>query len=202
MIPPYMKKWYRSINPIPPGWKEWITPQFAALFNLNKIDISFLVHPKFEQPGRERRYEALFFSGYPASINAFNKIARDHGMDYRFPFFDRRIVEFILGLPANQIFLPGCSRKILRESMTGKIPEPVRTRQSKTGLFDLYDKGIYERNWSQIEKVFNHSQVVERGWIRRDWLTSETSQQRRTGDGFIFWLVLNLEMWLQKYWAR
>jgi hypothetical protein len=45
-----------------------------------------------------------------------------------------------------------------------------------------------------------HSQVLERGFVQRDWLIGELEGKNRTRDGLVLWLVLSLETWLQKYW--
>ena len=201
MIPAGIKKGYRTLRPRPPAeWVEWIHPQLAVRTDLVKLDNLAGAHPKFRLPGQQNRYSALLFTGYPESLTGFQNIAYRNGMECIFPFADRLIVEFMLGLPSEQVALPGISRRILREALTGRLPEFVRQRQGKTGLLDLFNKGIYKENFSEIQKIFQRSQVLERGFIQKDWLAGELNRRFRTVGGSILWLVLGLENWLHKYW--
>jgi asparagine synthase (glutamine-hydrolysing) len=63
-------------------------------------------------------------------------------VDVRFPFLDRRLIEFVLAIPP----IPWVQRKlILREAMRGLLPEAVRTRPKR--VFD----GYYEGRLAQLQ---------------------------------------------------
>ena len=198
LIPPLVKKWYRTINPNKPGWKAWIHPQLITEAGLDRQNG---YHSRFRSPGRESRYDALFFTGYALSVTSYKKLARVFGMEYRFPYFDRRIVEFFLALPAGIVDLPGVTRKILRDAMVDCLPESVRTRQGKGSLQEVFDRGIYQEQWFEISNSLRNGSIVSNNWIREDWLEQELKGQTRTQDGFILWLILGLELWLQRCWA-
>ncbi len=142
-----------------------------------------------------------FLTGYALSVTSYKRLARGFGMAYRFPYFDRRIVEFFLSLPAGMVELPGVNRKILRDAVKGCMPESVRTRQGKGNLQELYDRGIYQEQWLEISNSLRNGSIVSHNWIRKDWLEQELKGQTRTQDGFILWLILGLELWLQRCWA-
>ncbi len=57
-----------------------------------------------------------------------------HSIESRLPFLDYRLVEFILGLPDEYKIKNGVTKKILRESMKGILPEKIRTRMDKMGF--------------------------------------------------------------------
>ena len=48
---------------------------------------------------------------------------------FRHPFFDVRLLTYLLGIPPIPWFL---NKKILRDAMRGKTPEPVRRRPKGT----------------------------------------------------------------------
>ena len=56
------------------------------------------------------------------------------GIESRHPFFDKRLVEFCLSLPARQKIRDGWTRVVQREAMRGVLPEPLRTRPDKSNL--------------------------------------------------------------------
>jgi asparagine synthase (glutamine-hydrolysing) len=199
MVPAGLKKGYRRLRPASAEWAGWVQPQLAGRIGLAESDKARL-HPKFRLPGQQERYSALFLTGYPESFSGYQIYGWENGVEYVFPFADRRIVEFLLGLPADQIALPGYPRRILREALRGKLPGIVQQRQGKTDFYPLVDKGIYSESFPAISKILLHSQVLERGFIQRDWLIGELEGKNRTRDGLVLWLVLSLETWLQKYW--
>ena len=57
-----------------------------------------------------------------------------HSIEARVPFLDYRLVELSLGLSEDQKIRAGVTKWILRESMTGKIPETIRTFTRKIGF--------------------------------------------------------------------
>jgi asparagine synthase (glutamine-hydrolysing) len=56
------------------------------------------------------------------------------GIEGRLPFLDYRLVEHIISLPPDQKIKNGITKRILRDSMIGILPEKIRTRTSKLGF--------------------------------------------------------------------
>jgi asparagine synthase (glutamine-hydrolysing) len=52
-------------------------------------------------------------------------------IEFRHPFFDARLIEFLLLLPAEEKFWRGTTKILLRKSMKGVLPELLRERRSK-----------------------------------------------------------------------
>jgi asparagine synthase (glutamine-hydrolysing) len=52
-------------------------------------------------------------------------------MEFRHPFFDARIVQFLQTLPAEEKLWSGTSKIVLRQSMRGVLPDLVRERRTK-----------------------------------------------------------------------
>jgi asparagine synthase (glutamine-hydrolysing) len=197
VVPQSIKQVYRSVRPAVPKWARLIHPELAARSGLleNRQDPA-----SFSAPGRQKRFRSLFYSAYAESITVMQEIAWQSGMQYVFPFMDRRIVEFVLQVPTELVGLPGDSRRILRDAMGDGLPDAVRQRQDKTGLFELFDKGIFEVGFADIRKLFNQPQVVKRGYVQEEWLRNEFSKRPGEQDGLRLWITLSLETWLQKYW--
>ncbi len=98
MLPAGVKKFYRRLRPRIPEWVEWIPPQFASRNGLARLDSPAFIQPKFRLPGQQNRYSALFFTGYPESFSGYQIFGWENGVEFVFPFADRRIVEFMLGV--------------------------------------------------------------------------------------------------------
>lgn len=55
-----------------------------------------------------------------------------HGVEYRYPLLDRRIVEYMLKVPSELLCVSGYSRPLLRKITRGLLPEEIRLNTSKT----------------------------------------------------------------------
>lgn len=55
-------------------------------------------------------------------------------VELRFPFFDSRLIEFCVSLPAEQKFRSGLNRNIVRRALCNILPHNIRYRTGKTNL--------------------------------------------------------------------
>jgi asparagine synthase (glutamine-hydrolysing) len=79
---------------------------------------------------------------WPATLELADRAAAAFGLELRFPFFDRRLIEFCLALPMGQRLDLGWTRVILRRAMRGILPEEVRQRVGKQDLSPNYVRGL------------------------------------------------------------
>jgi asparagine synthase (glutamine-hydrolysing) len=112
----------------------------------------------FPPPALPTRAAELVYEGLHDGLAAvrrvgFYELAGYAGIDWRFPYYDRRVVEFALHLPRPLMYQRGSARAILREAMTGLLPERVRTRKSKTAISGLVDRGLLEKETSRFETL-------------------------------------------------
>jgi asparagine synthase (glutamine-hydrolysing) len=126
------------------------------------------------------------------------------------PYADRRLHEFLLALPPEQLFEPGLndrssyggSKQLLRRSMRGMLPDSIRTRRVPTHFGATVEQDM-ERHWPRYEAAFgpdSHSVIAERGYVdpHQFW---ERLQQFRVGgfgpDAFPVYYMVGLETWLR-----
>lgn len=105
--------------------------------------MSYFLTPEFqsqkplEKPARaakDRRHIGLFDGRLAWSAETLALQAARYGVAPAFPFFDRDVIEFTMGLPAGYFWRDGQRRWLIREAMDGDLPDMIRTRA---------DKGIY-----------------------------------------------------------
>ena len=96
-----------------------------------------------------------------------------HSLEMRHPYRDRRLIEFVLTLPAYQIYERGVYKYILRNAMRGILPENIRTRRQPTSISTLFLRGI-EREKTVLGSCIQSPQALWRKFVRVDWLLSHT----------------------------
>lgn len=114
-------------DPYEPIYPEWLAPEFSRRANLpdrwkeqTELSRSWVAHPI-----HPRGHGSLTL---PLWTNMFEQ--EDPGgtgcpVETRLPFLDLRIVSFLLSIPPFPWFF---KKTLLREAMTGRLPERIRTR--------------------------------------------------------------------------
>ena len=58
-------------------------------------------------------------------LDVADRASAAFSIEARYPFFDRRLIEFCLGVPANQKLRDGWTRWIMRQAMDGSLPAKI-----------------------------------------------------------------------------
>ena len=126
------------------------------------------------------------------------------GIEMRHPFYDRRIIEFFLRLPASQKFGPGgMTKHILRRAMANIVPTPPQSngQEEGEGFHYIYRESL-KMQWLEIEKMFAHSRAAAAGFIDPKIFLTELGM-KRTGSGnstdTAIITTLALEFWLRGF---
>ena len=93
-------------------------------------------------------------------------------VEARVPFLDHHLVEFILGLPDEYKLDAGVTKRVLREAMTGILPEPIRTRTDKLGFQTA------EEVWLRGERRDQFRQMVKDAIARSDGILNPAASRR------------------------
>jgi asparagine synthase (glutamine-hydrolysing) len=96
--------------------------------------------------------------------------AASAGIDARYPFRDRGVVELMLRVPSDQLYRPGLARPILREAMRGMLPEEARMRAGKTSLAALFRRGVGERERKTVEALLRTGRPLWQRFVRPEWV--------------------------------
>lgn len=202
--PAWLKKAYLSFRPLRfPVTNPGLELDFArdTQIQARRLNDYMSISKGFGAPGQWMRYQALLMNGYAESLAYQRQVANAERIEMISPYLDRRLIEFILAIPAYQLDRPGTYKYILHNAMRGWLPEVVRSRTLVTSLFPLFEKGIREKAQPDVLNLLNKPQIVERGYVKQSWLDQEANSGKPlTDEGYWFWLAISLELWLEKYW--
>lgn len=135
----------------------WLDPNYAKFLTRSQNS-----HPAFE------RYGLLLRLMTSQDIVFGVAVTSSYGIEYRHPYRDRRLVEFILAIPAYQIYRQGIQKYILRAAMRGILPEDVRTRSGATSFLPLYFRGV-EMEKTLIASALKDEQAEWQKFLRPSW---------------------------------
>jgi asparagine synthase (glutamine-hydrolysing) len=136
----------------------------------------------------------------PFTLEVLDRTAAAFGLESRFPFWDKRLVEFCLALPPEQKVQRGWTRLVLRRAMAGILPVEVQWRGRKSNLGPGFEYGLltYERDRLD-EMILKDSAVIE-PYV--DISTLRDAYQRfvrreSTQDVMAIWKAVSLGLWLK-----
>ncbi|MGQ9648458.1 MAG: asparagine synthase (glutamine-hydrolyzing), partial [Thermodesulfobacteriota bacterium] len=92
----------------------------------------------------QRIKEDLFQFSLPVLLRYEDKNSMAHSVEARLPFLDYRLVEMIASLPLSMKMKDGWTKYVLRQAMSGILPEKIRQRRSKLGFVTPED--VWFRN--------------------------------------------------------
>jgi len=82
----------------------------------------------------KRLYKDVHYGFLQKLLRSFDYASMANGVEARTPFLDWRLVCFIFSLPSKEKLGQGHTKLLLRKSMKGILPEPVRTNKVKLGF--------------------------------------------------------------------
>lgn len=122
-----------------------------------------------------------------------------HSIEGRLPFLDYRLVEHVVSLPPNQKLLNGTTKRILRDSMIGILPEKIRTRKTKLGFAVPYDTWIMKNSdlirhelsdsLSFLERLLDKNRII-------NWFDKHNKNELALKNP-ILWRIISTGKWIR-----
>jgi len=88
------------------------------------------------------------------ALEILDRAAARAGVEARYPFWDKRLVEFCCSAPAEDKLKDGRTRALLRRSMVGVLPEAIRTRPDKFNFMPHFLAGLAVKPAASAHEVF------------------------------------------------
>lgn len=137
---------------------DLINPTFAKQTNLSKHIQALSSEPLF-LTAREEHRSSLATGLYSYAMEITDKATANKSIEARYPFFDRRLMEFCLAIPLEQKFRQGYPRAILRHAMKDILPPEIQWRVSKAKLGSNFRRNLLDRQRQTIENV-SHQKTI------------------------------------------
>lgn len=143
------------------------------------------------------------FGGYLTTLLRYgDRNSMAHSREVRLPFCDHRIAEFVFRLPPRLLMGQIQTKRLLRESMRGILPEGIRTRWNKQGFRPPQD--LWFRSPRFLKEVEETLAAASRGsdspWLPHWW--SNALGRVREGEaslGWVIWQPFIIEQWRRHF---
>jgi asparagine synthase (glutamine-hydrolysing) len=181
------------------GWQAYVNKDFASRVGLQDR-IKYYKNPKMKTE-REEHFNQLTWGVMPYTLEVLDRAAAAFGIEPRYPFWDKRLVEYCLSLPPGQKLRNGWTRWVLRAAMEGTLPPGIQWRGRKSNLAPAFVYGLRTFEMKRIEEVICENSDHLGEYVNIDALKQAVDRfaaDRAGGDTIALWKATNLAMWLKK----
>ena len=146
-------------------------------------------------------YAQLTASNLQMLLHWEDRDSMAHSIESRVPFLDYKLVEFSLGLPDKLKISDGITKRILRESMYGIIPDPIRVRMDKIG-FATPEEAWFRDPESDIFRKKFEAAIEETGGLINKKKTLELVSDilsEKVNFNCFPWRVISFAEWMKQF---
>jgi asparagine synthase (glutamine-hydrolysing) len=150
-------------------------------------------------PSRQVHYRHLTSGVIPFALEVADRFAARCSVEPRYPFLDRRLVEYCFALPIDQKCRNGWTRVIVRRALKDILPPKVCWRTTKSDLAPNFNHCLLKFERSTIDQLIARSDELIRQYV--DIKSVKKSYERYLAmdsvrDAMTVWKALTLAQWL------
>ncbi len=151
---------------------------------------------------RKSHLESVTQAIYAYTLEIADKASAAFSMEARYPFFDRRMMEFCLSLPARQKLGQGWNRWVFRRAMAGILPPEIQWRPNKGNLSPNFNRRLLDFERERLEDVIFGERRELRPYVDSKVMAAtyreyQKSHVRGTGESMQLFAAVNLALWLR-----
>jgi asparagine synthase (glutamine-hydrolysing) len=202
LVPPAIRYWGKRLGRgVPP---PWLNPDLARAVGLRARVRAPRVPLRFGSYAQAGTYSAITSPYYVIKLEVDERAAARAGMEFRYPFLDSRLVEFVMANPSHQRTRGGERKRILRAAMAGVVPEAVRLRRGKGDWTDSMDRALVALcRATPPLPLRDESGRLGRYLDRRGAEALIRRYLERDRDlRWEVWSLIALDWWLLHFWGR
>ena len=153
---------------------------------------------------RKRHYLNLTGGLMPFGLEVMDKSMAAFGIEPRYVFCDKRLLEFCLALPPEQKLNLGYGRIVMRRAMEGIVPPSVRWRKGKTDFTPNFIRGLQCWEQEHWDKFVSQNQALLQEYIDLPTLNQmrqkfiDPQQKATNKEARTLWLIISLISWLNQ----
>jgi asparagine synthase (glutamine-hydrolysing) len=152
------------------------------------------------QSESEMHVQGLSQPLYQLTLEVADKSSRAFGVEARYPFFDRRLIDFCVTVPDELKFSEGWPRLLFRRAMEGVLPREVQWRASKASLAPCFHRGFRSTDRAMVEEAVGASAALPIDCSDlpavRDRYFSDAGWHGHEADGYRLFRATVLHRWL------
>lgn len=194
---------YRAIRGYPHdpwGDEAYINSEFAASANLAERFVT--LSEERARPVRTQREEHVRRITWPLHqylLEVLFRLGNSIGIESRYPYYDRKLIETAIALPASMKLRDGWTRFVLRKCSQSVIPTDIAWRVGKADLGENFNKSFREMEVAGLERLIDNAQHSVWDYADRDKAQVALRMLRNGQNSTIMplWKIVSLAPWIR-----
>jgi asparagine synthase (glutamine-hydrolysing) len=189
---------------LPPTWRAFINPAFAQDTGLDAARRHLSNALGAYATETEQHVIALTSPVQPAALEVLDRAAAHAGIEARYPFWDRRLIDFCVALEPDHKIRDGWGRHILRRAMDGVLPQAIQQRRDKFDFTRALAASMIRHHRPLLDDILlgdaaRIAPFVDLPALRRAYVRVAADPARASGaDTHALWRTTALALWLQE----
>lgn len=147
-------------------WRELVDPHLSGRTSLVERYRRSGVRPRDVVCDETRSHRWNLTNGLvPHGLEVLDRAAARAGVEPRYPFLDRALVEFCLSVPPEDKLSGGWSRLVLRRAMQDILPSQVQWRRDKIDFRQSLAAGMARHHRGSIDKMLGREAGLIAGYV-------------------------------------
>ena len=143
-------------------------------------------------------YQLLFSTSLPSLLHYEDRNSMAYSIESRVPFLDHRLVEFAFSLATEDKVKGIVTKNILRDSLSGILPEEIKNRKDKKGFVTPgEDKWLRGPLQHLMKDDFNSLNFLETKKVKN--LISDYHNKGSNKNTALTWRVAVLNYWIKNF---
>lgn len=191
------------------SWRGLINPDLAMRTDLVERFRRAGYMPPAVSASETLTHRWLLSNGMvPHAFEVLDKAAANFGVEPRYPFWDKPLVEFCLALPGAEKLNQGFGRSVLRRAMEGILPPAVQWRRDKIDFTSNLVKGMLGNHRDLLDKVLVKDAARIAPYVNLPEVTAAYGRIARQPDEATLpdvqyvWRSIALSLWLRQVQQR
>lgn len=188
-----------------PAWRNLVNSELADRTDLvERFQISGRLPPATRASETLTHRWMLSGALVPHAFEVLDKAAANFGVEPRYPFWDKRLVELCLSLPAEEKLKNGWTRLVLRRAMEGILPPMVQWRRDKIDFKANLVAGMIGNHRQLLETVIGSESDRIAPYVNLPSVAAahrrllENSTDAAMEDVQSVWRSVQLSLWLRQ----
>ncbi|MEM7481846.1 MAG: asparagine synthase-related protein [Acidobacteriota bacterium] len=174
---------------LPPRWAARWRPPSPPPWALYRATTPW--PPSGRRARRPTQFAALLGAGPGHGFGVERWFAARHGLEVRYPYRDRRLIELVLRLPVEDLRGGELSRPLHRRALRHHLPAAILERPGKTSFAPLFWRSL---EGDRLDRLLERFGDASEPWLDRSWL-DRARRRRDPADAVGLWLAVSFGWW-------
>lgn len=195
LIPPRMKLAARRLRRWRPA--SWMSAEFVRAIDLRGRMARGGLPLRFPTSAQQRIHMQTGSGAATAVYELVNRMETHQAMEGRYPFCDRRVIEFALAIPEEQRWRGDQTKYVLRQALHRYLPDSIRQRRSKADYTFLFAESLARED---AARAFESPRMAAGGYVDAAEVRSMHARCRegKMETSIPLWMILALELWREQ----